>query len=326
MFLATIGGQQIMPRILRPNSAAAPGVCAFARSDVPRTLLEVSRATASHRDLESLLRDLADVLQRVAPFDVLRLVLHDPERDMMRLHTLASVQPVRTTVLELPTSESPSGVAMRTQLPVVVPDIDRETRFPAVDDLLRAEGMRSFCAIPLISPLRRLGALHFASHLPDAFAAADVEFLQKLGGQVALAVDNTLHHEAAQRAQDELARKGERLRLLLEVNNALVSNLESRALFSAISTCLRRVVAHDYTSLAVHDAPRNAFLPLKSNYADGLARAKRENGVSKEHDRSHGHRTFQANLRTGGENAVIAKPTEDDVAHHDRPSGQEIRP
>jgi formate hydrogenlyase transcriptional activator len=244
---------------IAPHSAAAPGVCAFARSDVPRTLLEVSRATASHRDLESLFRDLAEVLQRVAPFDVLRLVLHDPERDVMRLHTLASVQPLKTTVLELPTSESPSGVAMRTQLPVVVPDIDRETHFPAVDDLLRAEGMKSFCAIPLISPLRRLGALHFASHLPDAFAGADVDFLLKLGGQVALAVDNTLHHEAAQRAQDELARKGERLRLLLEVNNALVSNLESRALFSAISTCLRRVVAHDYTSLAVHDTPRNAF-------------------------------------------------------------------
>jgi formate hydrogenlyase transcriptional activator len=234
-------------------------VCADARADLHRTLLEVSRATASHRDLESLLRDLTGVLQRVAPFDVLRLVLHEPERDVMRLHTLAAIHPVVTTVLELPTVESPSGVAMLTQQPVVVTDIDRETRFAAVGDLLRAEGMKSFCAIPLTSPLRRLGALHFASHREDAFGAADVEFLVKLSSQVALAVDNTLHHEAAQRAQDELARKGERLRLLLEVNNALVSNLESRALFSAIAACLRRVVAHDYTSLAVHDERRHAF-------------------------------------------------------------------
>ncbi len=67
------------------HPAAPRGVCAIARADVHRTLLEVSRATASHRDLESLLRDLTGVLQRVAPFDVLRLVLHDPERDVMRL-------------------------------------------------------------------------------------------------------------------------------------------------------------------------------------------------------------------------------------------------
>jgi formate hydrogenlyase transcriptional activator len=243
-----------------PARAPAPrGVCAHARADLHRTLLEVSRATAAHRDLDSLLRDLADVLQRVAPFDVLRLVLHEPERDVMRLRHLASRRPVVTTDLEVPTDESPSGLAMRTQEPVVVPDLDRETRFPQVTDVLRAEGLKSFCAIPLTSPHRRLGALHFASHEQDAFGDADVEFLQQLSSQVALAVDNTLHHEAAHRAQDELARKSDRLRLLLEVNNALVSNLEWRALFSALSTCLRRVLAHDYTSLAVYDAQRNAF-------------------------------------------------------------------
>src|SRR5205809_7433558 len=119
--------------------------------------------------------------------------------------------------------------------------------------------MKSFCAIPLTSPLRRLGALHFASHEEDAFGAADVAFLQELSRQVALAVDNTLHHEAAQRAQEELAHERDRLRLLLEVNNALVSNREHRTLFSALATCVRRVVAHDYTSLAVYDAERNAF-------------------------------------------------------------------
>jgi formate hydrogenlyase transcriptional activator len=98
-----------------PHTAVSRGVCADARADVYRTLLEVSRATASHRDLESLLRDLTGVLRRVAPFDVLRLVLHDAERDVMRLHTLAAVRPVVTTALETPTSESPSGVAWETQ-------------------------------------------------------------------------------------------------------------------------------------------------------------------------------------------------------------------
>src|SRR5437763_11942865 len=119
--------------------------------------------------------------------------------------------------------------------------------------------MRSFCVLPLTSPLRRLGALGFASAEEDAFAEADVERLQQVTGQVALAVDNTLHHEAAQDAQQELARERDRLQLLLEVNNALVSNLEPRALFSAIAKCARRLVAHDYTSLAVYDPRRAAF-------------------------------------------------------------------
>src|SRR6059058_5472837 len=232
---------------------------ACAPDNLQQILLDVSHATASHRDLQSLLCDLAGLLRRVARFDRLAIVLHDPERDVMRLHTIVSLEPTFTTDIELPVPESPAGLVWQTQRPLVVPRIDGETRFAEVRRILRAEGMRSLCILPLTTPLRRLGGLSFASQEEDAFSEADVEVLQELTSQVALAVDNTLHHEAAHRAQQELARKRDRLRLLLEVNNALVSNLDRRALFSAISNCLRRVVANDYTSLAVYNGERNAF-------------------------------------------------------------------
>ena len=234
------------------HRACAPG-------NLHRMLLDVSHATASHRDLKSLLGDLAGLLRRVARFDRLAIVLHDPERDVMRLHTIVSLEPTFTTDLELPVPESPAGLVWQTQRPLVVPRIDRETRFAEVRRILRAEGMRSCCVLPLTTPLRRLGGLSFASQDEDAFSDSDVEVLQELTTQVALAVDNTLHHEAARQAQQQLACERDRLQLLLEVNNALVSNLEPRVLFSEIATCLRRVVAHDYTSLAVYDRERNAF-------------------------------------------------------------------
>src|SRR5881628_4015080 len=245
-------GDAMVSETRADHRACAPG-------DLHRMLLDVSHATASHRDLKGLLPDLAGLLRRVARFDRLAIVLHDPERDVMRLHTIVSLEPTFTTDLELPVPESPAGLVWQTQRPLVVPRIDRETRFAEVRRILRAEGMRSFCVLPLTTPLRRLGGLSFASQDEDAFSDADVEVLQELTSQVALAVDNTLHHEAAQQAQQQLACERDRLELLLEVNNALVSNLEPRALFSAIATCLRRVVAHDYTSLAVYDGERNAF-------------------------------------------------------------------
>src|SRR5213595_3019320 len=232
---------------------------ACAPDNLHRILLDVSHATASHRDLQSLLCDLAGLLRRLAHFDRLAIVLHDPERDLMRLHTIVSLEPTFTTDIELPVPESPAGLVWQTQRPLVVPRIDRETRFAEVRRILRAEGMRSCCVLPLTTPLRRLGGLSFASQDEDAFSDSDVEVLQELTTQVALAVDNTLHHEAARQAQQQLACERDRLQLLLEVNNALVSNLEPRVLFSEIATCLRRVVAHDYTSLAVYDLERNAF-------------------------------------------------------------------
>jgi formate hydrogenlyase transcriptional activator len=230
-----------------------------APSGIQRILLDVSRATASHRDMHSLLRDVAGLLCDVARADQLRLVLHDPERNVMRLHIVAACEPARVTPLEMPVAESPAGVVWQTQQPLIIPSIERETRFAEVRKSLLADGMKSVCVLPLTSPLRRLGGLGFASRDEDAFSPADVEMLQQLTSRVALAVDNTLHHEAAQQAQRQLAQERDRLHLLLGVNNALVSNLEPHALFKAIFQCLRRVIAHDYTNLAIYDADGNAF-------------------------------------------------------------------
>lgn len=56
-------------------------------------LLEVSEAIASHRDLPGLVHELALRLPRVVSFDFLALVLHDPARNVMRLHILESRVP-----------------------------------------------------------------------------------------------------------------------------------------------------------------------------------------------------------------------------------------
>ena len=95
--------------------------------------------------------------------------------------------------------------------------------------------MRSACILPLTSPLRRLGGLGVASREVNAFPPARIGFLSELASLIALAVDNALHHEDAERAQRELTHDRDRLRLLLEVTTALASSLDRRALFSAIS-------------------------------------------------------------------------------------------
>ncbi len=56
------------------------------------------------------------------------------------------------------------------------------------------------------------------------------------------------------RLQGQLDLERDHLRLLLEVNNAVVSNIELRPLFAAITASLRKVIQHEYTSLALYDA------------------------------------------------------------------------
>ncbi len=223
-----------------------------------RTLLEVAEVIAVHRDLTALFRELAKRLPSVVRFEYIGLILHDPERNVMRTHTLGTGEAESIPPgLELPIGESAGGWVFKTQQPWVVPCLDQETRFPKVTEILQPIGVKSYCLLPLTTAMRRLGAIGFGSQSPCAFGEAELEFLQQVAQQVAVAVDNVLNYESAQVAQQQLARERDRLRLLLDVNNAVVSTLDLRGLFTAISANLRRVMRADMTSLGLYEPEKN---------------------------------------------------------------------
>src|SRR5262249_29475512 len=152
--------------------------------------------------------DLAQRLPRIVPFDYINLVLHDPARDVMRLHLLVVPEP--STIrpgLELPVDTSPGGVVWKTQQPLLVEDVARESRFPALTPLLLENSVQSFCSVPLTTALRRLGAMGFGSKHQRVYQEAEVSFMQQVAKQVAVAVDNVLHDESARAAQQQLTRE-----------------------------------------------------------------------------------------------------------------------
>ena len=221
-----------------------------------QALLEVSEAIAVHRDLPSLFHDLVQRLHHVVNFEYMRLLLHDPERDVMRLHTL-EMPNQSCDVLgcqELPVAESPGGWVWQHQQPLLVSDVEKETRFPRVTEVMRQQGVKSYCVVPLTTAQRRLGALGFGSLQEATYDGSDLEFLQQVAKQVAVAVDNALNSQSVQSHQQDLARERDRLRLLLEVNNAVVSRLDLRDVFAATAASLRRVIPHVLASLYLYDS------------------------------------------------------------------------
>jgi formate hydrogenlyase transcriptional activator len=67
------------------------------------------------------------------------------------------------------------------------------------------------------------------------------------------------HSQGAQPVNDNLHPSGDRARLLLEINNAIVSHLDLPKLFSAVSSCLRREIAHEFEALGLYDADVGAL-------------------------------------------------------------------
>jgi formate hydrogenlyase transcriptional activator len=218
-------------------------------------LLEVSEAIAQQRDLPALFHDLSDRLRSVIDFDFLTLVLHDSARNVMRLNVLATRIPgEKAAGGESPVEGNPAGWVWQTQQPFVVSDTEEETRFPDFLKRYREHNVRSLAILPLTTAQRRLGAMGFGRLVPQRITDTELQFMERVASQVAVAVDNALNFATSQAYQSQLARQRDRLQVLLEINNLLINSRELPELFRGIVNTLERVIHHDYTSLALLDS------------------------------------------------------------------------
>jgi len=222
-----------------------------------RALLEVSSAITSHRTLEELFSDLAHRLHPIVDFNYLSVLLYDSARNVMRVHILESDGPDSVRLgMEFSIAESPSGWVWANQQPLVVDDLDRDLRFTRPIKLLREQGVRSFCSVPLTTPRRRLGAFNLGHTSPGSYALDQLEIQKLTANHVAVAVENALNHQAAAQLQEEVSRERDRLKLLLDVNNAVVSNLSLTELFKVIPSRVRLAMQCDGACLSLPDVQK----------------------------------------------------------------------
>jgi len=223
-----------------------------------RALLEITESIAVHHDLAELFRDLVQRLPRIITGSSISMALHDPDRNTMQMHILEHVGPGPLAPgIEEPVEDVPGGWVLQHQEPLVCTNVDQETRFSKIMPMVRLAGIKSFCVVPLTTARRRLGALGIGSKAEHHYEGAELDFLQQVAKQVAVAVENALNFERARQAEEEAQRRFKRERLMLEINNAVVSQLDLGELLKSISACLHRVIPHDVAAFCIYDAATN---------------------------------------------------------------------
>ncbi|HEX6465858.1 MAG TPA: sigma 54-interacting transcriptional regulator [Terriglobales bacterium] len=221
-------------------------------------LLEVTRALASHSTLPDLLQELRHRLRSVLNFNYLCVLLYEPAENKMRLHTLESNRsneasaPIPSGAL-YSMEESPSAHVWQTQRPMIVGDVTKEGEYPRVMQLLLDHGVNSFCTLPLTTARRQLGTLTIGSAAQNAYHSEHLDLPLLVATQVAIALENSINYQEAQAAQQQAVRERDRLRLLLEVNNAVVSDLSVNDLCHSIPKSVRTAMQCHAACLSLFD-------------------------------------------------------------------------
>jgi formate hydrogenlyase transcriptional activator len=227
-----------------------------------RLLLDINNAVVSHLDLKDLVRSVSATLRDIMPHDAAGIALYEPEHNHLREYTNVTYRDVNAFREgdAIPIDGTPAGQVFVTGEPMLIRRPNPEA-FPAdVYSQSPAEDRpKSACLALLRSHGRKLGIAGVSSTEVEKFTEQDLELFAQISDQIALAVDNALNFERARQAEQEIRRRFERERLMLEVNNAVVSELSLRDLVRVITSCLRDVLQNDVTAVFLYDAEGHQF-------------------------------------------------------------------
>jgi formate hydrogenlyase transcriptional activator len=219
------------------------------------TLFRVSQAIAAHRDPKELFGVLVNELHRVVQFDFIGVSFRDKDSDTFQNYFIDMTSRAELIPEEkLTPDETLTLRVYERQEPVLRSTNEMEPACARLQAVLKRLYIRSICALPLTTAHRKLGAITFGSRQVDTYSPDEVRFVSEVAGYIALAFDDALNLAALRRTSEELQSKNDRLRLLLDVTNQVVSNLELRDLLRAVSHEVRRVMECDYAGLSLPDA------------------------------------------------------------------------
>jgi formate hydrogenlyase transcriptional activator len=232
----------------RASACSMLGFVDIKKTPIYEALFELAHAISGHNDLDSLCSALFRSLKRVVKFDFLVLILHDESSNTLRMNAIASADKIE--VVDPPSvsvdDDNPAGWVWQNQKPLVIPRLEKEDRWPDILGRLRERRISSFVMVPMTTGKRRLGILSFGSTAITETSQEGMEFIQRVTSEFAVTIDSYL-------TQAKYLRELDRLQLLFDVTNSLVSKLSWETLFSAVADQLSKVVTCDVAALALLD-------------------------------------------------------------------------
>jgi formate hydrogenlyase transcriptional activator len=236
-----------------------------------RTLLDASSTLADQPTVKAVLHSLRDVLSSTSRLHGTELyVLDDDEQS---LHVLEFDRDPDAPAFKIGTKVSRIGAAaqvLEEQKPVFIPDTSQEMmKHPELAPFAGEVVGRTSYLFPVSAAQKRYGFLAATKLQGEEFAPEDVEMLRSLASHVAVTLECALARDSAELYQRQVAKERDRLRLLLEINNHIVSKLDINELFQSASSSIRSYFRNDFTGFWLIDKQSNQLQCVVLDFPSG---------------------------------------------------------
>jgi formate hydrogenlyase transcriptional activator len=174
-----------------------------------KLILDLTNQVVANLDFKELLRITSANIRKVMDCDAAAIMLAESDGSFLRVHALdfPDSRGIFVEGHQIPIAGTTPGDAFRSGNPIVINRLDPAQIGPEMYGKAKAEGLNSFCDVPLISRQRVLGVLAVARHEENTFDQEEVAFFALVANQVAIAVENALAYGEISELKDKLAQE-----------------------------------------------------------------------------------------------------------------------
>lgn len=173
-----------------------------------QSLVAISRELSSNLELEKLLPAILSSLRSIARYE--RTVLSLLDEDGKNVHLCGDAlewEPFVNHGRAIPLEQSLSARAIQTRDIVFLTGSDLHDLNEPLAIAMNEGGVRSVCTVPLVAGDRVWGALNPSSMKENAFGSSEVEYLQQVANQIAVALQNAHAYREIAQLKDRLAQE-----------------------------------------------------------------------------------------------------------------------
>jgi formate hydrogenlyase transcriptional activator len=236
-----------------------------------RTLLDASSTLADQPTIKAVLHSLRDVLSSTSRLHGTELYVLNDAQDSLQV--LEFDRDPDAPAFKIGTKVSRIGAAARVleeQKPVFIPDVSQEMlKHPELAPFAAEVVGRTAYLFPVSTAQKRYGFLTVTKLQGEEFTPEDVELLRSLASHVAVALECALARDNAELYQRQVVKERDRLRLLLEINNHIVSKLDINELFRSASASIRTYFRNDFTGFWLIDKQSNQLQCVVLDFPSG---------------------------------------------------------
>lgn len=222
------------------------------RSELLDFLLEVSDVTTQTLDLERLLADVAQIVQRVTPYDLFAILLFNEKRQDLRIKYAVGHREEVVRTLSIAIGEGVTGTAALRREPILVGDVRSDPRYLNSVDAVRTE-----LAVPMTARGKLVGVIDLESTRVNAYTEYDRALLRLVAARVGIAIDNA-------RLYRRVDRQNRTMKTLGNISREFSSILDLNELFGKIASTIRDLISYDAFSILYVDHEARALRHLFS--------------------------------------------------------------